>query len=182
MKSPTIQDIHDRPLAFGRLHLWAVVIGSILWIVQAGPAAAMLHFGTGFAEAWDFSDSTSTTSDSEWDFTAGNTALASGSTLLDAFLDANYPALIAVMPDGVTYESVLEAPADPGMYEGFLFFVPNRVWIVKTREGHYAKVRFFDDFFPGQFEYTYQDNGTRILAAPLRMEAATWGRIKALYR
>jgi len=166
-------------------HLRIPLIALFALTIQTVDAAfAELHFGNGFAETWDFSDSISTGLGGPWDFSAGNTVASTSDSEISfgSFLISNFPAQLTVMQAGITYESVLEAPEDPSAYSTLFDFSPNRVWIVKTQEGHYAKVRFFNEFFAGPFEYTYQDNGTRYFTEPLPSETVTWGRIKALYR
>ena len=140
-------------------------------------AHAGLHTGVGLGY-WDFSAGHD--SATNWDFGPGNTMLF-GENALAYVLLSNPPARITLLPPEITYEGLTEAPADPTVYVSGMTFVPQRVWVVKTREGHYAKVRFLPD--PSDaFEYTYQDDGTRLFAAPVATSVSTWGRIKCLYR
>lgn len=158
----------------------------VLSLIVAGATIgkAELHPGIGFG-AWDFSDSTA--SAATFDFSPVDVGFtfdgsAPLSEALDIYLEAGSQAGIAVMPAGTTFESVTEAPADPAQYASFVPFYEDRIWVIRTREGHYAKVRYLIPWPPDQFEYVYQDNGSRQFTSVVSTNVTTWGRVKALYR
>jgi len=64
-----------------------------------------------------------------------------------------------------------------------LVAVPGAVYFVRTIEGNYVKFRMANTGGGGiTIEFTYQDDGRRVLARPLAIGQTTWGRIKSLYR
>jgi hypothetical protein len=117
-----------------------------LLLARAEFGRAELHSGLGFG-AWDFSDST--TSGVTYDFlpvdidNASNRSVSfnTGVEALSTFLAANSGASLALLPEGTIFEEVAEAPEDPAVYEAAIPFYSGRVWVSKTREGHYAKYR-----------------------------------------
>jgi len=161
--------------------LLSLVFSSLI-VAGAMTARSELHTGIGFG-AWDFSDSTATALN--FDFTPADVdpALAGSASrlALGTFLIAGANAALAILPEVTTFESVTEAPADPAVYEGGIPFYWDRVWVSRTREGHYAKFRYLADVLD-LFEYVYQDDGSRSFTTPVTTDVTTWGRVKALHR
>jgi hypothetical protein len=149
-----------------------------LCLLVATRSGADLHSGTGVVP-WDFSDSTHVDDIfGPWDIAMIQFA-ADSEEGLQLVVGANWPGKIALMPDTVAFGELDFAPDDESLYQDDYYFVPDRVWVVRTIEGHYAKV-WFDDY-SGSFVYVYQDDGTRSFGGvPVR--AVTWGQVKALYR
>jgi hypothetical protein len=139
-----------------------------------------VHSGVGYAEldsAWDFSDSATCSLFEGYcgDFAMG---INGGWFLLAMPPDAG----IAIVADS-TFEELTTAPEDPDRYFVIVYPYPNEVYVVRTEEGHYAKIRPIDLNASGEFtfEYRYQDDGSRVLDDTVPVEATSWGRIKALY-
>jgi hypothetical protein len=164
----------------------------IAWlaIVTSDPAESTIHTGTGYAEldtAWDFSDSSACPLFTGYcgDLSVAITRV--GMTTASRFLllrGIPFSAKIAFGPADSTYEELTTAPDDTGQYDWVEDFFLDTVYIVLTNDGHYAKIRTLGVTIQSKviFEYTYQDDGTRILVDKVSIEATTWGRIKALYR
>jgi hypothetical protein len=98
---------------------------------------------------------------------------------MDTLLVGNGSARITLSDS--SYESLVEAPEDSTLYVEFIGVFLGEAYVIRTREGHYAKFRIPITPGPGLIEYTYQDDGSRALAEPVAVEETTWGRIKALY-
>ncbi len=152
---------------------------------------AELH--TGFAlipagPAWDFSDSVAVAppnGDLRWiTLIARNAEPASGrSALFPYYFLTDYPASIAVAPQDSTYEDLTTAPADTLLYGPSAEVLSYGVYVVRTKENHFAKLRI--ELVGGggiTIEYAYQDDGTRVLVNPVSTRVTTWGRVKSLYR
>lgn len=160
------------------------VFTSVGYRVQV--AEAKIHVGIGYLGAWDFSDSAEVATD-EWDLDVQVTITDRDlrfNTRRFVILVAHPPTGgITLMPPDSTYETLSEAPADPAAYVAGIWFEPNRTWVVRTKEGHYAKLQFVDDLeLTMLFYYTYQDDGTRFFYDPqVPVEKTTWGQIKLLY-
>ncbi|MDX1439160.1 MAG: hypothetical protein R3284_04580 [Rubricoccaceae bacterium] len=137
-------------------------------------AFATRHFGTGTAP-WDFSRFESPVFGEEHDLVF--VRIVGDGTLM---LHASYPGLIAALPDDTSFEDLRVAPAFDPLYRSTIEYLPGRVWVIKTTEGHYAKVRFHNDGNSLSFDYVYQDDGSRNLKVTLD-EVTTWSVIKAFY-
>ena len=146
-------------------------------VVMSRPAAAEIHSGIGFLVNFDFSVGGFNLAG--WDITEG------GSPPIIT-IDASFPtAGVTLAAADVPFSDLLVAPTDPSLYSPSLqIVIPDfRTWVVRTREGHYAKFRFLDGFvLDARFEYVYQDDGTPSFMDPLPVEDATWGRIKAVWQ
>ena len=141
---------------------------------------AETHVGVGRVGLWDFSEASLRMSiDDPWDFGVAQTL--NGPTL-DLFVAANYymGAAVALMPPGLDFDEVTEAPEDESEYASWIPWADNRVWICRTVEGHFAKVCFHANM--SQFDYVYQDDGTRDVTTPVPTAVTTWGHVKALYK
>jgi hypothetical protein len=153
-----------------------------------------IHSGFGYADfdsAWDFSDSSNCVL---WYGFCGD--LAMGITLMQTATEPTggiymyataSRAGIAIASLDSTYEELTTAPEDSNAYYGMVVPYPHVVYVMRTAEGHYAKFRGVD-LGPGgdfTFEYSYQDNGTRVLVGGVPTgipeQTTTWGRMKALY-
>lgn len=182
------------PLGRGRLRrVGRLPIAALIALIIFTPshARAVLHTGLALISpfnSWDFSDSSSVA------FLDGD--LGFGVTLLShtdgrggevasqsLYFLTNYPALIAYAPGDSTYESLNEAPADTTLYSEGLPILTFVAYVVRTKEHHYAKMRVTSVGGGGgiRIEYTYQDNGSRILVAPTPVRAVSWGRVKLFY-
>lgn len=179
----------------GRLGFCALWLAVGL-LTQANPAQGELHQGTVLlppGHIWDFSDSAvvfQPSGDLYWIIIrAGNledsTWPKSASTRFPEYWTTNYPALIAFAPQDTTYEDLTTAPSDTTQYYVGRALFDGGVYVVRTRESHYAKLRVIcGGCVAGGvlFEYTYQDDGSRVLVAPVPVTSTTWGRIKSLYK
>ena len=134
---------------------------------------------------WDFSDSTVTflpNGDLYWfEDTALLSQVLPGSGQM--YFSGNEPAVMTIGPIDSTYGQLTSAPVDVGQYVDFLIASPGIVYVLRTVEGNYVKFK-VDNFGGGGItvEFTYQDNGSRVLAQSLATGLTTWGRIKSLYR
>lgn len=163
----------------------AVFAGSLL---GARPCQAKLHVGEAHIHwdaVWDFGDSLITflpNGDLYW---VEVTALQQQSTLSSQsiYFATNPPALIVFAPPDSTYEQLSSAPADLGTYSESLAALLGYIYVVRTGEGNYVKLR-IEAFVGGgiTLEYTYQDDGSRMFTLPMATGQTTWGRIKSLYR
>jgi len=156
---------------------------------------AELHSGTVLvspAGVLDFSDAAEVlppNGDLYWVTTLLVRSAGSGLAILDRtstqfyhFL-ANSPARIAYAPGDSTYEEFTTAPSDTSLYGAGLPFLSSEVYVVQTQEMHYAKMRSAIVGGGGiTIEYTYQDDGSRVLVRPVAVRPSTWGRVKGLYR
>ena len=134
---------------------------------------------------WDFSDSVVTflpDGDLYWvEATALQHPTALSSQLI--YFTTNSPALIVSGPIDSTYGDLTSAPADIAAYGEMEVASLGLVYIVRTSEGHYVKLHIMAFVGGGiTLEYTYQDDGSRVLARTLATGLTTWGRIKSLYR
>jgi hypothetical protein len=159
-------------------------------VILAGPAAAELH--TGFAlippgPARDFSDSTTVvppSGDLYWItlIQQHTTGATEGSAFPNYFL-TNAPAVIAYSPMDSSYAELTTAPVEPSAYSESVEIFSYGVYVIRTQEGHYAKLRMESLGGGGMtIEYTYQDDGSLVLVRTVPVESSTWGRVKALYR
>ena len=76
--------------------------------------------------------------------------------------------------------TVAPAPTDPA-YRQYIDVGFGGTFVIRTRESHYAKIRVITFYPQLVFDYTYQDDGTRILGSTTPTSPSTWGEIKALY-
>lgn len=162
---------------------------SILLLSTCG-VKARLH--TGFVLIWpgpafDFSDSVLVPppdGDLYWVTLSETPSTAGGEEAAQfAWFTTNYPALIAYAPSDSTYHELTTAPSDTTLYHFDAAVLSYGVYVVRTKEHHYAKVRV--EMIGGggiTIEYTYQDNGTPVLVNPVPVRPTTWGRVKTLYR
>jgi hypothetical protein len=148
-----------------------------------------IHTGFGSAEffgAWDFSDSATCSLFEGYcgDFATGIADIHTAAEPTAFILLAMPPgAGIAIAPRDSSYEGLTTAPEDPDEYFVSVVPCPAEVYVVRTNEGHYAKIRPVDLNASGEFtfEYSYQDDGTRILDNGVPVQQTTWGKMKALY-
>jgi hypothetical protein len=161
-----------------------------LVIVTAGSNSySKIHKGLGYAEfdsAWDFSDSSTCVL-----FEGDCGDLAMGITLMQTATEPTVMLMLAMAPHaGIavasldsTYEELTTAPEDSNEYFIMVVPYPDVVYVMRTNEGHYAKFRGVDLGPGGDFtlEYSYQDDGTRVLVDDVPTEQTTWGRMKSLY-
>ena len=157
-------------------------------LLDAHPCQAKLHSGEAHIHwdaVWDFSDSSATflpNGDLYWvEATALQHQLPLSSQLI--YFSTNAPALIANGPVDSTYGELTSAPANVDAYGEVQVASLGVVYIVRTGDGNYVKLQIIAFVGGGiTFEYTYQDDGSRVLAQPLATGQTTWGRIKSLYR
>ena len=161
---------------------------AVLLILVMHTAEAKLHTGIALIEpgpAWDFSDSVAVTppnGDLHWLVVALNSGARSQGAFPYFFL-TDAPAAAALAPTDSTFEELSSAPTDSVLYQEGAELFTFRVYVVRTQEQHYAKVKIALIGAGGiTIQYVYQDDGSRILAEPVAIEPVTWGRIKALYR
>jgi hypothetical protein len=91
---------------------------------------------------------------------------------------------IAVAAPDSSYEALTTAPEDSNAYFVAVVPYPDEVYVVRTNKSRYAKIRGLD-LRPGgefTFEYSYQDDGTRILTGKVPIEQTTWGKVKSLHQ
>jgi hypothetical protein len=157
-------------------------------LLDAHPCQARLHSGMAHIHwdaVWDFSDSSVTflpNGDLYWVETTALLHQASqGSEQM--WFTANEPAVMTIGSIDSTYGELTSAPVDVGQYVDFLVASPDIVYVLRTVEGNYVKFR-IHAFVGGGItvEFTYQDNGSRVLAQSMATGLTTWGRIKGLYR
>jgi hypothetical protein len=168
---------------------WANSIPTIaLTLLLSVPANATLHTGEVrlyIGESWDFSDSSGgiwPTADISYAVVIEKSAVVQAPASDRVFTFP--PALITFISDvDSTYEKLETAPTDMGVYANGLWPLWDDVLVVKTREGHYAKLQVLvPDGALLRFRYTYQDDGTPSFTTPVSVRASTWGKIKSLYR
>jgi len=160
----------------------------MLTVFLTGTANAKLHRGEVrlyIGDAWDFSDSSGgiwPTADITYAVT--NASFRAAASPAADRVSTFTPALITYIGSDVgTYEDLENAPTDPGLYVTGLNAFPSDVLVVKTREGHYAKMLVLvPDGALVRFQYTYQDDGTTSFTVPVATAHVTWGRIKSLYK
>jgi len=159
-------------------------------VLDAHPCQAKLH--SGFVLIWpgpafDFSDSVLVAppnGDLYWVTLSTTRSIASGEGSSQfAWFTTNYPALIAYAPGDSAYDELTTASSDTTLYHFDAAVLSYQVYVVRTKEHHYAKVRV--EMIGGggiTIEYTYQDDGSRVLARPVAVRPSTWGTVKGLYR
>ena len=167
------------------LPIAAIVAFSLL---HAHPCQANLHSGRAHIHwdaVWDFSDSLITflpNGDLYWVEVTELQSEASLSSQVKYFT-TNPPALMVSGPIDSTYDELTSAPPDNGQYGESTVASLGVVYIVRTSEGNYAKLQILAFAGGGiTLKYTYQDDGSRVLARPLATGLTTWGKIKSLYR
>lgn len=177
--------LQDLSITLRRLALTAAVVLSVGF--PSNPADAALHSGVVElfpGDGWDFSDSLITGIPA--DFLYIVTALRSEEAKTRDFSDilaANAPAGILYVGNAdSTYENLATAPTDPGLYAASEVAFEGDVFVVRTQEAHYAKMRIVSFGSLIKFEYVYQDDGTPELLQTTPVESKTWGGVKALYR
>ena len=169
-------------------HAKSLVIAALIVSFSGYGAQAKLH--SGFVLIWpgpafDFSDSVLVPppdGDLYW-VTLSTTRSIAGGAIQSEWFTTNYPALIGYAPGDSTYDELTTAPSDTTLYDFAAAVLSYGVYVVRTKEHHYAKVRV--EMIGGggiTIEYTYQDDGTRVLVNPVPVHPVTWGRIKSLYR
>ncbi len=165
----------------------------VVSLALCSTAAAVLHTGVvGFpltGGGWDFSDSLEASPASGADIVYAVTVAhtraesANANTLTDLLLAISPSAITYIGSADSTYENLTAAPTDPSLYGPSEAARPNDVLVVRTREGHYAKLRIL---MPAgglfRFEYTYQDDGSASFVPSVSARSTTWGYIKSLYR
>jgi len=173
---------------FGLATICLLVAGLLI------PSSALAVLHTGIVEldlsgdGWDFSDSLHATPASGADIVLQVTALQPGkqrgsATAITDILFAFSPAAITYIGSAdSTYEKLDTAPIDPDVYHESEAAFLGDVLVVRTREGHYAKLRIITPTAFFRFEYTYQDDGSPSFVPIVPVRPATWGRIKSLYR
>jgi hypothetical protein len=84
---------------------------------------------------------------------------------------------------GVELDDITEAPEDPASYTLFLGVWTDGVYIIRTLDGLYAKLRMtaWAPWGPADFEYYVQMDGSTDLDSSIAVVPTTWGSIKALY-
>jgi hypothetical protein len=166
------------------LALALLCVGSgALFAASCSPAEANSEVISGIVNlihwGWDFSEQVSTTGPFEGDMFI---AIVVDPPLGWRVAAGMPPALIVVIPDS-TYEELQFAPADTSVYS---FDAPadvGYVYVIRTVERHYAKMRLIQcDYGAIIMEYTYQPDGSRRLFNEIGVESTSWGKIKALYR
>jgi hypothetical protein len=83
---------------------------------------------------------------------------------------------------GSVFEELDQAPTEPLLYDNNFAVFPDEVYVILTREGHYAKIKIIDRVGHLIFQYTSQDDGSPSFVPPTATQPATWGKIKSLYR
>jgi len=100
-----------------------------------------------------------------------------------AWFNTDSPAKITFSPQDSTYNELSTAPSDTTVYHNVAAVLSYGVYVVRTKELHYAKFWIRQIGGGGiTIEYTYQDNGTKVLVEPVAGRPATWGRVKSMYR
>ena len=137
-------------------------------------------------DGWDFSDSSNGAA-FNYDISYAVTALNSGALVQPPqgnILFTIPPALIMYLSSGaIIYDTLDVAPTDPDLYSSNELAFVGDVLVVRTREGHYAKLLIVaPDGAVVRFLYTYQDDGSTSLRKPVSTNPTTWGRIKSRYR
>jgi hypothetical protein len=160
-------------------------IGVIALVLNPISAKAELHTGTFQlfpGGGWNFSDPDAY---SIADFVFDVTTVSKTGETIDGgdILTAITPALIYYAGNAEdTYDNLAVAPTDLSLYKVYEFATVNEVFVIYTREGHYAKISVTNLGSLMSFEYTYQDDGSEVLSITTPVEETTWGRVKALYR
>ncbi len=172
-----------RPAVFGGLV-------SILVLAEAAPTpvCAVLHTGVVdlfSGQGWDFSDSLiagGPPADIVFDVTVLNSQNSRRSSLVERLFAMTPAAILFIGNADSTYENLTSAPTDPDLYLTEEAVFEDDVHVVRTREGHYAKIRILPIGSTLMFEYTYQDDGSPSFVPNVAVRSTTWGKIKALYR
>lgn len=167
--------------------VFAVCLMAMFFVVGARDTHARLHYGEVSllpGDAWDFSDSTNGTFQT-YDVTYAVTAVTAGqaksvgneaSSLLDLVHAAVSMAYIGYA-DSVN-EKLDEAPTDPSLYDNDFPVYPEGVYVILTRDGHYAKIEIFTRGGTLTFRYTHQDDGSPSFRPSIKTQPVTWGRVK----
>lgn len=164
--------------------LGCLVVAVVLFL--GSPSRADIHAGFALiipGPAWDFSDSTLVVppnGDLRWITVLANSTDSKTSNF-SYFFVTDFPAMIAYASADSSYEELTSAPSDSSVYAQSKGLYTFAVYVVRTKEGHYAKLRVFMLGGGMTIEYTYQDDGTRILRRPVGVKATTWGKVKSLY-
>jgi hypothetical protein len=165
----------------------SLAFAALSMALAPAPGTAKLHTGTFElfpGEGWDFSDSLITGAfggaDIQYDVTtlAGEPARA----MIDLVRAISPGAILYIGNADSTYENLETAPTDPDLYNTSEVAFIEDVFVVRTREGHYAKMRVLPSGSLLNLEYTYQDDGSPSFVPNVAVQATTWGAIKALYR
>jgi hypothetical protein len=173
-----------------RLPAFLVLLSVVLLASLPVRAFAELRIGTALIPAgplWDFSDSLLVfppNGDLGWIIVLANDGDWS-SKQFPEFWVTNSPAVIAFAPQDSTYEELTTAPSDSSQYSSIRALFDGGVYVVRTQEMHYAKLRVTClACVPGGvlIEYAYQDDGSRILVSPVPVRRITWGQVKSLYK
>ncbi len=149
---------------------------------------AELHTGTfGLfpGEGWDFSDSLITgvlAADIIFDVTTLARFRAQRGAATELLWTVSPAAILYVDNADSTYENLDSAPTDPDLYGSSEVAFVGDVFVVRTREAHYARIRVLPFGSILNLEYTYQDDGSPSFVPSVSVRATTWGAIKALYR
>jgi len=161
-----------------------IVLALLVTAIIVLPASAKLHSGQVSmfpGDGYDFSDSLTTGSTLDFLFIVVAREKSTGA-FSELFL-AVAPASIWYAGNAdTTYSSLVAAPTNPDVYGSSESVLPGDVFVVHTREGHYAKMRITNMGSLIDFEYTYQDDGSPSFQDTTPTRMVTWGEIKALYR
>lgn len=190
--------VHNLWNPAARALLMLVLLVGVVSASIVNDANARLHSGEVSllpGDTWDFSDSSSGTF-STYDVTYAITAITAShpadpsrverlayddtKALFDLVHAAVSMAYIGYA--GTVYEDLEEAPTDPLAYENDYAVFPDEVYVIKTREVHYAKIKIISRGGVVVFKYTYQDDGSTSFIPPVATQPVTWGRVKALFR
>jgi hypothetical protein len=186
---------HERPSAIGfwnvlrsttGLMLASTACSAILAVSAPSNVQATLRTGTVQlfqGDGVDFSDPTGEDfSDFVYDVTAVGTAAQHDAGRIELFTCIP-PALILYVGDTEQlYDSLTTAPTNHSTYKSQEFANIDEVFVVLTREGHYAKIRVISIAALLTIEYTYQDDGTNVLSSSVSVHETTWGGVKAVFR
>ncbi len=157
-------------------------------LVTQSASRADIHSGVALippGPSWDFSDSTLAVppdGDLRWITIVIASAASNPDRTFPYYFACDAPAAIAYAHPDSSYENLTTAPADPGAYSEGKEILTYAVYVVRTKEGHFAKLRVSRPGGGMLIEYSYQDDGTRVLVRPVKIAPTTWGRIKCLYR
>jgi hypothetical protein len=168
----------------------AIVLFALSLLLSTAARLALAEIHTGFAmippgPAWDFSDSVTVvppSGDLRWITLVRSVSGKGEAPAQFAYFLTDAPAQIAFAPQDSTYENLSNAPPDSTFHEAAAV-LSYGVYVVRTKENHFAKLRI--EMIGGggiTIEYSYQDNGSRVLVRPVGVKNATWGSVKSLYR
>ena len=167
-----------------------VLAGALALVAEAAtsPPSAALHTGVVdlfSGEGWDFSDSLIAgvaSADIMFGVTALHLQSSQRSPMVERLFAMTPAAILFIDNADSTYENLTSAPTDPDLYLTEEAVFADDVLVVRTREGHYAKIRILPFGSTLMFEYTYQDDGSPSFVPSVAVRSTTWGKIKALYR